>query len=490
VILGAALIVGCGASPPASSPTMSGDDATLTYGYAPELAAGVTYQPDVILVAGGASSIRSASGDGLVWTIDRSATGAANLVVGSVMLLTSRATGRVADIRDDGNTRVVTLSPVDLTEIVSDGTFSVDQDIDLDAMGYQLIPDLPGALGQPESIEPSPSPSALWRPTEGMAQSGTWDVVLPPLRLRAKSPAAAGGASDLPPALKPRQCAEVTVGSWSAKPCAEKGKVSLGIDYKAVSGGAGLKLGVVISLPSASLHLRTSTTISGGQAGASTLALEGLNGVDVEIAGGVANGASDNDKVKVEVPIEIDRPFPPAPNTLGLPTNLKLEFKYIIETAFSGNNSTLKASGSYGLDGPLGIDGGSFVTPTFTVLKPMLDSLSGIAIGVSGVVVAAKVKIQYGLGVPAATAGPYVTLTAAIGVTLGSALGAALAQCRGLTVDLKGGIGFGITITQDALKDLLSRLPKAIKIKTETERTWSIFHGEQVQPDVPLCRSG
>jgi hypothetical protein len=218
-----------------------------------------------------------------------------------------------------------------------------------------------------------------------------------------------------------------------------------------------------------------------------TAVVDGIQGVDVEVAAGAAGGLSDNDKVKIEVPIEIDQPIPPSPETLGLPINIKIEFKYIVETAFSSKNSTLTATGIYNLAGPLGIDSGSLVTPTASVAQGLVDSLSGIAIGVSGFVFVAKVKVQAGLGVPAATAGPYVTLTATVGLTLGSSIG--IVQCRLTNWALKGGVGFGVTITQDAIAALLDKLaiPKS-KLKTETEKSIDIMKADDHQPDVAACR--
>lgn len=515
VLATATLVGGCGGNPPVtgtgspagatSSPTdgssaptsgtqaspMTADQATATYGYAPMPVAGVTYQPDVVVVQGGAAAIRSASADGLVWTIDRNAAGAADLAVDKVMLLTSSATGRVVAITDVGDTRVVTLAPVDLTDIISDGTFNLDQAIDGDLLGYQLVPDLPAQLiipagGPAES--PQASPTSVFSQSEPIAQNGYWDLQAPLVRLRPRALNAASSGT-LPPALQPRQCAEISVGSWSMKPCADKGKVSLGIDYKFGGGGAkpGLKVGLVFSIATNNLHMRSSGSISGGQMNGATAVVDGLQGVDVEVAAGAANGLSDNDKVKIEVPYEIDAPIPPSPETLGLPINIKIEFKYIVETAFSSKNATLTATGNYTLTGPLGLDGGNVVTPTGGVAQSLVDSLAGIGIGVSGFVFVAKVKVQAGLGVPAATAGPYVTLTATVGLTLGSSIG--IVQCRLTNWALKGGVGFGITITQDAIAALLEKLPiPKSKLKTETEKSIDIMKKDDAQPDVAACK--
>src|SRR5207237_8560423 len=111
------------ATPTLSPPTPA---ALKTYGYGAN-PTGADYQPDVVVVGGGAAAIRSASSNGLVWTIAKAAPAADKLTVGSVMVLTSVATGRVAAIHDDGDARVVTLAPVNLTDVIRNGAIAVDQ---------------------------------------------------------------------------------------------------------------------------------------------------------------------------------------------------------------------------------------------------------------------------------------------------------------------------------------------------------------------------
>ena len=67
------------------------------------------------------------------------------------MVLTSVATGRVAAIHDDGDSRVVTLAPVNLTDVIKNGAIDVDQALPASAVSYQLIPDLAWAQSDPAS---------------------------------------------------------------------------------------------------------------------------------------------------------------------------------------------------------------------------------------------------------------------------------------------------------------------------------------------------
>ncbi|MEJ1963460.1 MAG: hypothetical protein WDO56_18645 [Gammaproteobacteria bacterium] len=116
-LLAIALIPGCGRQPPVrtGSPHQLKKSemsvAEQKYGIAPIPDASVTYQPDVIVVGGGADSVRSQNPNGFIWTIDASAAHANELVPGKVFFLTNRAVGRVLDVRRSGGTLVVTIGP-------------------------------------------------------------------------------------------------------------------------------------------------------------------------------------------------------------------------------------------------------------------------------------------------------------------------------------------------------------------------------------------
>jgi hypothetical protein len=137
-------------------------ESARTYGYGPVRDRSVTYQPDVVLVEGGPDAIRSASANGLTWTIDGDAAGAADLEPGKVMYVTSRAVGRVVDVTPADGDLAVTLAPVTLTEVFRDAHFVSDRQLDDSALVYQEVPDLPGAVSIP--TEPM-TPGAVVTPT-------------------------------------------------------------------------------------------------------------------------------------------------------------------------------------------------------------------------------------------------------------------------------------------------------------------------------------
>jgi hypothetical protein len=526
-LMGAALLLSaCSSTVAGAAYPLGGGPLTqpvLNYGYGALPAGQVPYQPDVVVVAGGPGAVRSVSSDGMTWTIDAGAGGASDLAVGRIMLLTSQAAGRVVELHDEGDTRVVRLAPVDLPEVISDGTIDVDQAVDSGSMVYQQIPDQPGALSEPgpdDSSIPLPQAAGGGSATGGSGTGGsgssgsgtggsgtepgpdgaagqatpepttpepsTPDAVIPSAAPAVLLLPAAGPSQPkaLPPATK--ESVTIPVGDWTVTPSNGAGKLGLGIQYKA---NASLKVGIDMAFTTKDLHIRGVDKIVGGQRVGSGFSITGITGLQISIAAGAANGSLDNSKVKVEVPVEINFPIPPSPATAGLPLNLKFSFKFIVETALTGKNSTLLASGQYALDGPIGIADGTISTPKFTVVSSIIDSLSGITLGPSGVVAAVGLKGMIGLGTPALSAGPFTSLTAAVGVTNGSSLGAPLARCRGATLDLKGGGGAGIAISSSVVPILRGFLPPGTKLNIGTETSTIILHREQVVPDVPLCRT-
>src|ERR1700730_7863327 len=95
-------------------------EAVRQFGYGPQPDRHVRYQPDVMMIEGGANAVRGVSSDGLTWTIDSRARGAHDLKIGQIMFATSRAVGRVAAIQERERDLAVTLVPVSLTEVIRD----------------------------------------------------------------------------------------------------------------------------------------------------------------------------------------------------------------------------------------------------------------------------------------------------------------------------------------------------------------------------------
>ncbi|MFF1505379.1 hypothetical protein ACFVZR_37420 [Streptomyces sp. NPDC058316] len=471
-------------------------EAALTYGTRPVRDPSITYQPDVVIVEGGPRAIRSASSDGLTWTIDGKARGAQDVRLGKVLYATSRAVGRVQEVRRVHGDVVATLGPVEFTEVFRDAHLTLDQDIDGGALHYLEIPDLPGAVTVSADAPTDAPTDAATEAEKGAAKGAVRDVPTTArtigqtsvrsahsgrvgavvAREAVRVAAAAGGT--LPPARSSSVTADL--GEWKAQPYRSPGAFGLKFNHKAA---AGLKVFVGFSLKTEKLHIRSDVPISGGRvADGATFAVEGIKSVAITIAAGAANGVIDNSKIRAEVPVQMTLPI------AGTPFAFNISWKFSVATALGGNNTTVTAGGEWGLDGAIGMVNGSIVTPKLSVIKSIMDSVTGISVGVSGIATAVEFKVQVGVGVPAAFAGPYAKLVMDFGVTNGSALGAPLTRCVGATLDGKVGGGVGVSVSAVAMAALKKLLP-TMKFQLLQESLTPFVHRQQTLPDVPLCKS-
>ncbi len=419
----------------------------------------MTYQPDVILIGDGPSSIKSVSANGLEWTIDGGADGVDDLAPGKVMFAASEAVGRVVDVEPAGDDVTVTLAPVELTDVVRDGTIHLDQPLDLDSATFQEIPDPVGAVSIPSTSGGAALPAAF---------------VAPPIRLVALTDAPEG----LPPPVGGSQLKR-SIAGWDVT--AYKSSTMLGLKAeRGLAKGTGLKATIDMHLTVDDLHVESNTPVEDGTVGLTKFLVHGITGFAIDLAAGVAEGAGDNEKVKIEVPIEIKQPVIVG----GFPGMLKETFKFLVETAFSAKNATLQASGAWSLDGPLGFDGAAVSVPSATRQKSLLNSLSGISIGVNGIVAAMEFRFGLEIGLPIAGAGPFAGVVVSTGLTNGSAGG--LVRCRGVTLlgSVKGGVSISLSShVQKALEKLLH-----VTVPGEKELLKKdIINKSEVIPRVPLC---
>lgn len=435
------------------------------YGYGPSRSGDITYQPDVVLIEGGPDAIRASSEDGLEWAIDARAAGVDELAPRKVMFAASQAAGRVVEVKRSGNVAVVTLAPVELTEIIRDGRITIDQPVSLDGMTFKVV-DLPGAW---EDI--SPDAQATPQDTSSLLPGGERYV----MDLGPGGPAP--GA--LPNQLFDPNKAYAKVGDWDLMGYKTAGKIGFTANHGV--GGLGLKAGIDVYITVGDLSLFADVPIANGQVGQSVFRLEGVTGIGIDIAAGAAEGLSDNRQVKMEVPIELSEQIWVG----GFPVTLKQKFRLLVQTAFTAKNGNMSAGGYWRLDGPLGYDGETLMTPTMTTEKSIIESIQGVSVGVNGVVVAAEFRFSAGIGLPVASAGPYAAIVASTGLVNGSSLG--IVQCRQATLvlTLRGGVGISVsTWVSNRLGVLLGVKVPAEKQLAEQE----IFKQTQVMPDVLACR--
>lgn len=499
-----------------SGSTHGGDAPAVTdpvsrYGYGPAPDPHITYQPDVVLVGGGPKVIRSVSSDGLTWTLDGSAQGVANLQPGKVMFASARAAGRVVGVEHNGSDLAVTVAPVSLTDVVKDGHLTLDQPLDLESMLYQQIPDQPGTLVDLKTTSPggstdTPTDAATDTPTDASSSdassadsgaptdtasssdtssgttsdpssdaptdpsstdpgaptdtasatdaAGTRVIKLPPVNLAAAVAATPGRLPPPGPSVKnnPNASVSTSVGNFEITPYRDGKNIGFTATYS-----QGLKLSLDFSLDASNAAVHADVPISGGQAAStSQMWISGIKAVRVKLLAGSANGLSDNQKVRIQLPIDLGSELVPV---YGIPTTIAMKMTFIVDTGFSAKDSTLSASGTIPLSGDVGFGAAPGSAASGSSDGGLINSLSGTSVGVNAVVIAANVKAGWGLGFAAAMAGPYASLTFSAGFTVGSDIG--MLKCKSVTYKVTVGGGVGLSVSTDAIDGFKKALQDA-----------------------------
>lgn len=473
----AALAAGCGRLGAGGS-----EQADLRYGYGPKPDSSVVYQPDVVLVGGGSRAIRSVSGDGFTYVVDGDAKGIGDVAPGKIMFVTSEAVGRVVKVERSGGDKAVTLAPVRLTDVVRDGHFTFDQPLDLAAQAFSPLPDLLGEVVEEDPPGTGPVvPDAAQATGVGMNAIGTGDLRLavPPVVLGpAREPGSQGARS-----LKR------TVGDWEIEAYQDPSK--LGLTASHGTAVQRLKVDFDIQLLLRNLRAWGDIRVTNGVIPNPQFRIDGVEGLAVTIAAGAEGGLEDNKKAKIELPIEVKQPIIIG----GFPATLTETFKFLVTTGFSAKNGNIRATGRWGLDGPIGYVQSAVLTPTFSVQESIVKSIRGVSIGVEGIVVAAEFRFGFMLGLPVAGAGPFVGIVASVGVTNGSAAGRVGlplpvgpgVKCRGSTLVLTVRAGEGLSVSEP----LTRAIEQVLKVSIPTEADFikkDVVNRTVVEPDVPLCR--
>ncbi|MEU4754240.1 hypothetical protein AB0F93_25040 [Micromonospora tulbaghiae] len=453
------LVTGCGG--PTPGPADGGDGGQPRYGQAPAPGKDVTLQPDVVLVGGGSRTVRSVSPDGLTWRLDPGARDADRLAPGRVMFLTGRGVGRVLDLAEEGGDLVVTIGPVTLTEVIRDGTFGGD-DVALDRPTVYVA-------GEPS-----------WT-REVAAAGGTLGRSRPLAVAPAQPPPAPGGQ------------AGATAHGYRVRTFCCAGGVGTHFTYD----DGGLRLAGTVTLtvgrPAASFHL----AVGAGKVTRAELEIGGGFGIKVDFTAGIDGGQ--NHRRTFPVPVDIAFPIG---LVAGLPLSFTVSQTLEVATAFGARRGTFRGAGEYALAGRLGFgyangQVGSRVTEGFARRVSLLDSLTGVPVGVMGLVVRHGVRFTMGISAFLFTAGIWFELIASYGATIGSALGAPYALCRGVGLGVHARFGIGYRILEPVVQvinkflSLLSpsRAPRIPPIVASGGPSWSaaVYRNQEVIPPVSIC---
>jgi len=429
-------------------------EAERRYGVAPVADRSITYQPDVIIVKGGPGIIRAANANGLTWTIDPAAPGASKLAPGKIMFVTGRAVGRVLALKKASGGLVVTVGPVELTEIVSHLEFSLDQPLDL----TQVI--------EYEAAERPIAPA--------VARTSSDSFVIQPATYRLGS---------APFAIRP----VLEVHGFNIWGFNGDAGVGLSLD-RTSDDGIRMQAGFVLALEKP--RIRVDLKIHNGI----ERALISVGGATTwRLTFSVASQTGVRGNISEEVPVPKDWSIPITGPAAHFPFAVTVRHVFIVKTAFSSSGS-LKAVGALKASGDLSAGYASsqfrLTGPSLSVEQSFMQSLRGVSLGPTGLVLAHEVRVIVGVGAFDFVTGPYVGLRTSLGVTQGSTVG--LIQCRGGSLDssIAAGVGYSIPQPATAAINFILRALNAKEISGHgvlEAGTLPIFHAEQ-EPTAKLCR--
>ncbi len=187
--------------------------------------------------------------------------------------------------------------------------------------------------------------------------------------------------------------------------------------------------------------------ISNGRLRTAAVELAGVGALDVGIEGGTY-GAFKNVNQAFAIPVDISFPMP-----VVVPFAATFHQSILIETMFTAQQAVIRANGEYKFGGTVtaGIVNGSATAtaPLFVSTEQNLaNSLTGVSLGVNGLVIGYGGKFIVGLGALGLVVGPYASINISAGITKGSdAQGAMVGYtCRSATLDLFMDYGVGMAI--------------------------------------------
>jgi hypothetical protein len=454
------LLAGCDRKPPQSPQSArraNGPPHQLTkndmseaeqkYGIAPIPDPSVTYQPAVILVGGGAEAIRELSPNGFMWTIDGSAPHANELVPGKIFFMTGRAVGRVLDVRKDGGNLVVTVGPVDITDVISEAHIHVDaMPVNFgDALAF-TSPDLPGQL-----VPLTRSARAAAASPASYAGESGWRFY--------KTQAAATP----PTAGAPAPTRNYTEKNFKTTPFVSP--TGIGIDVSVDDNGFKLATQAVLHLLSPTLKVDIDITPRGGVETAA-LVLTGAAGLNWNFKMGsektmtAAVAALLQPNVDFRIPIAA---------VGGIPLAITVRQRFLVRTGLEVKNSTLSATGGYTFTGAFKVGylhkfWTAEAPSDYTVEHSMAKTGDGVSLGIQGLNLGDTVRIFVGMGAFGFATGPYLSFNSAIGAFRNSSIG--MLQCNGATlvVKLSGGVGY---VIPKSVTNLINSVLRALNIKYE-----------------------
>lgn len=492
-------VVGCRQEPPAVQRSAGPPrvlhqheltEAEKRYGHSPEPAAAVTYQPDVVMLPAGADAIRAVSADGLVWTLDPHARDVEQVQPGKVLVLTSRAAGRVLGIQRANAGVQVVLGPVEITEVVQDGQFTFDQAVDFDQALSFPAPDVfdPAIALDPLTASAARRPGLF--PALGTPCPPPFRPIAPFVEAAARTDCPADGTAVGFAAL-----GQTTVHRFTLTPLV--GARGVGVRIASDTGGVHFLGEAVVYLDKP--RLRFDLDIRGGKVVLCEVQLHGAAGLLLTFESASPGPMAANINERRYLPVDFSLPV----SGLGVPFAVTVRQIFQLQTAFT-SSGPLRARLYYTLrgglragyrDGRWSMGGPAGVTPQEDV-DSFLSSMQGATIGVTGMVMTHQMNVMVGIGAFGFLTGPYGFLNSSVAVARGSGIGILQGPltCRQATLSMGVGAGVGYQVPEPvagAINAVLRTLNIQEKLQSAggfQTKPANIVNISRYRPSIQACR--
>jgi hypothetical protein len=404
----------------------------LAYGTSAGTIPGAVYQPDVVVIGGGASAIHSADSTGLDWTIDGSAPGASRLAVDKIMVATSFATGRVLALKKVGSDLLVTLGPVSLTDVFYTLHVSSSSAVALQSPMAYSYPGSP--LGQP--VDDGSVTTGSAEPSVAKSAGGSQLHIEPAF---APSVTPSGVSIALPgPTVTPKA---VNQGEFSLTPicCSPEG---VRIGYSTPTG----RMAATVQINQGQPLLDFRIDIDFGGLQQAVFELHGPRSIEFQFDAATKNVSGNYKSPTLEIPLSYVFFLGSVPFTVTLTQSIFGSIQLAGQAAFS-------TTGEYTINGGLGFrytraGGLKYDKPTFSTQLSALKNAASLSVGINAVSLGYGITLSVGIGVPGFNAGPYFHIGAKLVIDKdGSPPQTSLtAGCADAAVYIAGNFGVGYRI--------------------------------------------
>jgi len=388
------VVVGAPLDPHQLTPTQ------LQYGIAPRRDPHVTYAPDVILMEEGDKAIRMCASDGMTWVFDAAAPHVSEFQEGKIVFATGRAVGRIGQLQRSGDTVIVRLAPVQITEVVQEGHFMVSGPFHPQDLIVYTAPDFPSTV---DLAAPAARSAMAWGAGSGV----------PRLLRTAFVPVAAPGAGPPVPApaaaIGKAPTLNLSDGDLKIYPLVGS-DTSIGVEYDFDKSGTHLKSSGRLRLGGASVKFELN--IVHGHIRKFGMDLTGMAALEFEFESYSDKEAFINAYRVADPAVDMTIPMPAG----GLPLALTVHTKFVFKTGFSAKTSTLTAHARYSLTGDLFIGKEDGSPPVKATITPKADvdlgnTLDGVSVGINSMNITFMVQPMVGIGAFGFSTGVYVALT-------------------------------------------------------------------------------